>query len=157
MERALCARADADGIAPALDLVSGDATAADGAGAALNLLRTQLPQNALDTLERMTVDDDTQLAAPTGVRSWPKHDPTAYRPDSYWRGPTWASITWLCALGLERHGRTRAAATLRARLLHAESTQGAREYCDGDTGAGLGTRNFTWTAALALWCAPRHA
>jgi len=128
-----------------------------GAGVALNLLRTQLTPRALDTLERLATHDADELAAPTGVRSWPKSDATAYRPDSYWRGPTWASITWLCALGLERHGRQEAADALRNRLRHAVETHGEREYCDGDTGEGLGTRNFTWTAALALWSVPGHA
>lgn len=151
VERALRHRANADGIAPAVDLVDGEAVQAYGAGAALNLLRARLPAAAVDALERLTTEDADALAAPTGVRSWPKCDGAAYRPDSYWRGPTWASITWLCALGLERHGRDDAAATLRARMVDAARTEGEREYCDGDTGEGLGTHNFTWTAALTLW------
>jgi hypothetical protein len=63
----------------------------------------------------------------------------------------WANITWLCALGLERHGRPESAELLRGGLRAAWQGAGAREYVQGDTGEGLGAGTFSWTAALCLW------
>jgi hypothetical protein len=150
VEHALAARAGDDGIAPACDLGTRRSVAVPGAGWALNLLRAKLPAAALDALERACCADDGRLAGPFGVRSWSRAD-AAFAPHAYWRGPVWANVTWLCALGLARHGRTGAAALLEQRLADACRAAGFREYVDGDTGAGLGAHEFTWTAALAAW------
>ena len=69
---------------------------------------------------------------------------------NYWRGPIWANITWLTALGLELHGEQRAAQALRGRMMAAIEGGGLREYFAPESGRGLGTRDFTWTAALCL-------
>jgi Glycosyl hydrolase family 63 C-terminal domain len=150
VEAALSARAGDRGVAEAVDLRTGDAVPTPGAGWALNLLRDRLPDRALEKLERACCDDADALASPYGVRSWARAD-ARFEADRYWRGPVWANVTWLCALGLERHARAHAAALLRARLGEASRGAGFREYVDGDTGEGRGARGFTWTAALAAW------
>ena len=66
------------------------------------------------------------------------------------RGPVWANLSWLGALGLDACGDAGAAATLRARLLRFAESAGFREYVDPDAGRGLGARGFSWTAALTL-------
>ena len=64
----------------------------------------------------------------------------------YWRGPTWVNINWLMA---DQAGFDVVEPTLR--LLDRE---GFREYFDPLTGEGLGARDFSWSAALALdWLA----
>jgi glycogen debranching enzyme len=127
-----------------------------GAGWALNVLRPDLDELAVDRLEDACVYDDGALAAPYGVRSWPRDDPR-FDARRYWRGPVWASITWLCALGFERHGRHAAAVVLRERFAAAVDAAGFREFVDGDTGEGLGATGFTWTAALHAFEQARRA
>jgi glycogen debranching enzyme len=90
-----------------------------------------------------------ELSSSLGVRSVaPGAD--GWAPRSYWRGPVWANITWLCARAFELHGDERLAGDLRARLVESVSAAGMREYLDGDSGLGLGARDFSWTAALTL-------
>jgi glycogen debranching enzyme len=69
---------------------------------------------------------------------------------NYWRGPVWANVTWLTALGLELHGEHGGAQTLRGQMMLAIEGGGIREYFAPESGRGLGTRDFTWTAALCL-------
>ena len=138
------------GLARVRDLATGTEVRAHGAGWALNVLRPDLDDSALDLLEEACVFDHTDLAAPYGVRSWSRSD-DGFDPRRYWRGPVWASITWLCALGFERHGRRQAAVALRERMAAAVDCAGFREFVDGDTGEGLGAQGFTWTAALEAW------
>lgn len=82
---------------------------------------------------------------PTLDRTSPEFDP-----QRYWRGPAWANTTWLVIQGLRRHGASPAAETLQTGLLETVRTQGFREYYDADTGAGAGSTDFSWTAALVL-------
>jgi hypothetical protein len=67
----------------------------------------------------------------------------------YWRGPTWVNSAWLVWLGLLRLGYDDVAATLARRVLGAVEASGLREYYDPVTGAGMGARDFAWSA-LAL-------
>jgi neutral trehalase len=82
----------------------------------------------------------------------PSYDLTACDPDAsrYWRGPGWLNTSWLIWHGLRLHGETSLADDLRHRLLDRVRTAGFREYFDPLTGAGRGTDEFSWTAALTL-------
>ncbi|MCZ7423242.1 MULTISPECIES: hypothetical protein [unclassified Micromonospora] len=86
------------------------------------------------------------------ARPLPSHDRTAgdFEPLRYWRGPSWANITWLVRRGLLRHGHDRLAAGLRTSMIDLVSAAGCHEYFHPDTGAGLGSPAFSWTAALLL-------
>jgi hypothetical protein len=145
---ALRSRAGDDGVAPVRDLLSGADIALPTASRALQLLRGDLDPATVELLAREVLNG--ALASPFGVRSAAASTP-GFEPRNYWRGPVWANVTWLCALGLERHGRTKAAAELRSRLLRHAAVEGCREYVEPDTGEGLGAAGFSWTAALALW------
>ncbi|WP_433528070.1 MGH1-like glycoside hydrolase domain-containing protein [Micromonospora sp. CA-263727] len=85
-------------------------------------------------------------------RPLPSHDRTAadFEPLRYWRGPSWMNINWLVRHGLLAHGQTRLAAGLRASMIGLAETAGCHEYFHPDTGAGLGSPAFGWTAALLL-------
>ena len=70
----------------------------------------------------------------------------AFDGQRYWRGPTWMNINWL--LG-DRPGLA-----VIERSLELLARNGFREYFDPVTGSGLGARDFTWSAAVALdWMA----
>ncbi|MBQ1048919.1 hypothetical protein KBX50_10680 [Micromonospora sp. C51] len=86
------------------------------------------------------------------TRPLPSHDRTGtdFEPLRYWRGPSWMNITWLIRHGLLRHGHDRLAAGLRSSMIDLVSAAGCHEYFHPDTGAGLGSPAFSWTAALLL-------
>jgi glucosylglycerate hydrolase len=75
---------------------------------------------------------------------------------SYWRGPSWPIANWLLWRGLLRHGFEREAAALRAAnlaLLEQPQAEFA-EYFDPYTAEPLGSREQSWTAAMAIdWLA----
>ncbi|MCI4061138.1 hypothetical protein MRQ36_00545 [Micromonospora sp. R77] len=86
------------------------------------------------------------------ARPLPSHDRTApdFEPLRYWRGPSWLNIAWLLRLGLRLHHRPDLAAGLRESMLDLVARAGCHEYFHPDTGAGLGSPAFSWTASLAL-------
>ncbi len=82
----------------------------------------------------------------------PSYDRTgqAFNPQRYWRGPAWANLTWVVRRGMLRAGRRGAAEALATGLLRTVAREGFREYFDAGTGAGAGTSDFSWTAAVVL-------
>lgn len=74
----------------------------------------------------------------------------AFDPSRYWRGPAWFNTNWLLERGLRSYGHTGAADALRAAMLDAAVGSGFAEYVDPVTARARGTRDFGWTAALAL-------
>jgi glycogen debranching enzyme len=66
----------------------------------------------------------------------------------YWRGPVWANLNWLLARGLRSHGLTAQAGALERTTLGLVERAGMREYFDPLTGEGLGSDDFSWTAAV---------
>ncbi len=82
------------------------------------------------------------------VPSTSRKDP-AFDPALYWRGPAWFNMSWLLLRAVRALGRDDLAARLREHFAVA-APEGFPEYVDPDTGAGRGTRQFSWTAALTL-------
>ncbi|NJC21025.1 hypothetical protein BJ994_000101 [Arthrobacter pigmenti] len=83
----------------------------------------------------------------------PSYDMRAgdFEPAQYWRGPAWFNMTWLVILGLRVHGaHDDEAHRLAMNLQSLALAHDFPEYVDPVTGAPHGTRNFSWTAALAL-------
>ncbi|MFI7575798.1 MGH1-like glycoside hydrolase domain-containing protein [Micromonospora sp. NPDC049497] len=85
-------------------------------------------------------------------RPLPSHDRTApdFEPLRYWRGPSWLNLAWLLRRGLRDHGRPDLAAGLRQSMIDLVARSGCHEYFHPDTGVGLGSPAFGWTAALLL-------
>jgi hypothetical protein len=77
-----------------------------------------------------------------------------FAPRTYWRGPVWPVMTWLFWWALERGGDADLARQWRARSLEQLSDLSNGEYYHPLTGEWLGSRDQSWTAAVALdWLA----
>ena len=85
-------------------------------------------------------------------RPLPTHDRTApdFEPLRYWRGPSWMNTSWMLWRGLRTHARPDLAAGLRESMVELAAGAGCHEYFHPDTGAGLGSPAFSWTASLLL-------
>lgn len=144
---ALAARADSDGLIRALDATDGSPLSVTSAGSALALLAPGLTDKQIAAGRALVLHG--RLSSRYGVRSLDgKH--TERSPRNYWRGPVWANVTWLTALGLDLHGEHAAAQALRGQMMVAIEGGGMREYFVPESGRGLGARDFAWTAALCL-------
>ncbi|GAB2791375.1 MGH1-like glycoside hydrolase domain-containing protein [Streptomyces daliensis] len=139
------------------DLVGDPGDAAGGrlipersAAGLLPLLAPGLPREVTSALLRTVRGDHFGLG--TRVRLLPSYDLRghAFDPYRYWRGPAWFNVNWLLERGLRQHGETASADALRASALSAAASSGFAEYLDPYTGRARGTRDFGWTAALAL-------
>jgi hypothetical protein len=144
---ALRARADSDGLIRPLDLTDGSTLPVTSAGSALALLAPGLHDKEVAASRAAVLHG--ALASRYGVRSLEAGHPER-EARNYWRGPVWANVTWLTALGLKLHGEQRAALTLRDQMMLAIEGDGMREYFAPESGRGLGARDFAWTAALCL-------
>jgi hypothetical protein len=77
-------------------------------------------------------------------------DQPGFDPVRYWRGPVWVNTNWFVARGLEALGVQSAAHRLAAETLELVSRGGPSEYFHAHSGAPLGGRDFTWSAALSI-------
>jgi glycogen debranching enzyme len=68
----------------------------------------------------------------------------------YWRGPVWINVNWLLLRGLVRAGLAAEAEELRRMTLRLVAASGFAEYYHPSTGEALGSRDFSWSAALTL-------
>jgi Mannosylglycerate hydrolase MGH1-like glycoside hydrolase domain len=98
----------------------------------------------------------TPVAPPSVAACEPSYEPGGGRGPirRYWRGPTWVNTAWLAWLGLRRLGYEREARRLADGLIGAVEREGLREYYDPRTGAGLGAKDFAWSALAAEMIGP---
>lgn len=89
--------------------------------------------------------DETCYTVPSYDRNSPE-----FSPDCYWRGPVWININWLLYHGLKCYGLLEYAQHVRQSIFKLIEQQGFYEYFNPLTGEGLGTHQFSWTAALLL-------
>jgi len=88
----------------------------------------------------------TPYMLPTVAASSP-----SYKSDNYWRGPVWIVTNALAVWGLQKYGYNSEAAALRdSTLALVASRETSYEYYDSQTGAGLGARDFMWSAAFYI-------
>lgn len=139
------------GMFHALDVRSGRLQPARTVGGLIPLLLPDLPRRIVDDLVEAACGDAFAVGSGT-VHGVPSHDLTAetFTARRYWRGPAWVNTTWLFIQGLRLHGRDRLARALRDDLVRLTSGSGLCEYFDVHSGAGHGSKDFSWTAALML-------
>jgi glycogen debranching enzyme len=87
--------------------------------------------------------------APWPVTSVSKASP-AFDPRRYWRGPVWVNVNWFFVRGLEHAGLGAEARQLAALTVDLVRRSGFVEYYEPTTGAALGARDFSWSAALTI-------
>ena len=99
----------------------------------------------------------TPVAPPSVAASEPGYEPGGHRGPirRYWRGPTWVNSAWLLWLGMRRLGYEEEASRLARMLIGAAQREGLREYYDPRSGAGLGAKDFAWSALIAELADPR--
>ncbi|MDU0354316.1 trehalase family glycosidase [Paraglaciecola aquimarina] len=80
-----------------------------------------------------------------------------YEPQRYWRGPIWLHINWMIAIGFDDYQFTDIAKCMKDDAIALVNQSGYYEYFHADSGAGCGGKEFSWTAAIALywWLQPQ--
>jgi mannosylglycerate hydrolase MGH1-like protein len=73
-----------------------------------------------------------------------------FKPITYWRGPVWINTNWIIWLGLQKYGFKREAELIKQGVLELVENHGFREYYNPYEGKGLGGKDFSWSAALAI-------
>lgn len=82
----------------------------------------------------------------------PSTDPSSdkFEPQRYWRGPVWAIMNRIIAKGFSEYGHAELAQRIRQNTHGLFQRSGFSEYYHPQTGAGLGGKAFSWTAAMLL-------
>jgi hypothetical protein len=107
--------------------------------------RAQLMARRLDSSGFWPLSGDGR-PVPTYAR-----DAAEFSHTRYWRGPVWVNVNWLLAAGLRRHGYAGYADAVADATVEMVRRAGFHEYFEPDTGAGLGSDGFSWSAALTLY------
>ena len=139
------------GIFRAWDQVGGQPLPERTVGGLIPLLLPGLPPSVAAELVATAQGESFGVGRPEvrGVPSFDLTDP-GFDAQRYWRGPAWLNTTWLVAEGLAVQGREELARRLRSDILDLVAQSGLREYFNPRTGAGHGTSDFSWSAAIVL-------
>jgi hypothetical protein len=100
----------------------------------------------------------TPVAPPSVAVSEPSYNPSGDNHGPirlYWRGPTWVNSAWMVWLGMRRLGYDDEAAKLANGIIATVAREGLREYYNPHTGAGMGAKDFAWSALVAELADPR--
>jgi mannosylglycerate hydrolase MGH1-like protein len=141
----------ATGMFHARDLYTGKLSPKRCIGGLVPLILPELPAAQVKSLleeacsPRFGLAEDMRLPLPSYDRTALDLDPVRY-----WRGPIWINMNWLLWRGLREHGQAALAQALRRSMIDVVRAAGCYEYFHATTGAGVGTPEFSWTAALTL-------
>jgi mannosylglycerate hydrolase len=140
----LCA---ADGSFRSLDLRTGKQSPAVTSATFLPLYARAVDKQAAGTLARLFERwvAKVRFVVPSTDPDFEKFDP-----QRYWRGPVWLVMNFMIADGFAAYGFSEIASRIRNDSTELVRQSGLREYFDPRTGDGLGGRDFSWSAAIAL-------
>ena len=84
--------------------------------------------------------------------SVPTYDKTqeGFIPTNYWRGPIWVNTNWMIYKGLLNYGFEDIARKIGLNIIRFINELGFWEYFYPSEMRGLGSNNFSWTAALLI-------
>jgi glucosylglycerate hydrolase len=102
----------------------------------------------LATLDSRAFAGNPDLRHPLPPSTSPEEP--GFHPRSYWRGPVWPVANWLLWWSLLRAGESGRAQMMRRETLEELSEGGFAEYFEPFTGEALGSKEQSWTAAVAL-------
>jgi hypothetical protein len=102
----------------------------------------------LETLDSPAFAGNPRLRWPLPPSTSPEEP--GFHARSYWRGPVWPVTSWLLWWSLIRAGEPDSAARMRRETLGQLAESGFAEYFEPFTGEPLGSREQSWTAAVAL-------
>jgi hypothetical protein len=105
-------------------------------------------RDLLGTLDSQAFAGNPRLRHPLPPSTSPEEP--GFHPRSYWRGPVWPVANWLLWWSLLRAGESEKAQRIRRETLEELSEGGFAEYFEPFTGEALGSREQSWTAAVAL-------
>ena len=94
------------------------------------------------------LSDPSEYGAPFGPTGVHREEAVFSR-DTYWRGPTWPQLNYLCWLGARRAADDELAQRIARQTIAGAVQSELAEYWDPDTGEGLGAIPQAWTG-LAL-------
>ena len=116
--------------------------------------RRLVEEHLLDSAEFLT-----PVAPPSVAASEPSYEPDGGHGPirRYWRGPTWINSAWMVWLGMRRLGYEDEARRLADGVIAAAAREGLCEYYDPRSGAGLGAKDFAWSALVAELADPNPA
>ncbi len=83
------------------------------------------------------------------VQSYDEDQP-GYSAVEYWRGPIWINLNWLIYHGARQYGFLDHAEHIHLALMTVPEHYGFCEYYDVHAGRCLGSKDFSWSAALVL-------
>lgn len=105
-------------------------------------------EQAARVVENMVDEEKFNLVVPLGVTS---KDNDMFEPDRYWRGPVWMDQALFGVEAMQNYGYDEEAKELALKMfVNAEgllSDGPIRENYNPETGEGLHTKNFSWSAA----------
>jgi hypothetical protein len=130
------------------DVLSRTPIRTDHAAMMLPLFAGIVPPSSVERFcERL--EDASAYGTPFPIPTVPLGDPH-FEPARYWRGPTWINVNWMIIEGLYDAGKRELASKLSEKTLALVDKNGFYEYFDPVTGSGLGSADFTWSAALTI-------
>lgn len=151
--RAVLAHVDPQtGLALDVDLRTGESLRAETIAGFAPLIAGRAPPKLHRQLTDMLLGPRWAGHAAFRWRLPPSTSPAcdAFDPRNYWRGPVWPVMSWLLSWSLAREGDRSIAASIRSETLSQLADNSFAEYYEPLTGEPLGSRDQSWTAAVAL-------
>jgi hypothetical protein len=130
---------------------AGDSEATSGRARTLEALLPVLVSRRSDAVEAAFAQlrDGGAFGGRSGPSQVHRREPS-FAPRTYWRGPAWPQLTYLCWRAAVERDRRDDASALGAMLVDGAVRSGWAEYWDADDGTGLGAAPQSWATLAVL-------